>query len=194
MERMKFCSASFNARCSLNVRHKLSYVIFKISTLVTDETLICSFKGCGVGFRVYCDSTSSLKNIFLRVILSFQKNDSIDNTSKPCFKEWDTTGFLVLQIKIAIFAVFKHPWTGFNLFEIKIWALLTSEHSVPFFLRFWIFELSSDGKYFMVFSKGFVLVNKANYVFLDFEFKYLLLFVRVNAYWTKPDVSSFYPL
>jgi len=34
----------------------------------------------------------------------------------------------------------------------------------------------------MVFSKGFVLVNKANYVFLDFEFKYLLLFVRVNAY------------
>jgi len=64
MERMKFCSASFNARCSLNVRHKLSYVIFKISILVTDETLIFSFKGCGVGFRVYCDSTSSLKKYF----------------------------------------------------------------------------------------------------------------------------------
>jgi len=37
-------------------------------------------------------------------------------------------------------------------------------------------------KVLSVFSKGLISVNKANYVFLYFDFKYLLLFVRVNAY------------
>lgn len=167
MERMKFCSASFNARCSLNVRHKLSYVIFKISTLVTDETLICSFEGCGVGFRVYCDSTSSLKNIFLRVILSFQKmTQLIILLNLALLRNETPTAFQCFRFKLQYSQFPNIP--GQDLTSLKFRSELfkkTSEHSVPFFLTILNFELSSNGKYFSVFSKGLIFVNKANYVF-----------------------------
>jgi len=48
------------------------------------------------GYRVDCDSTSSLKIIFLQLILSFQQNtfDSIDNTSYNTLLEMrHLTGF-----------------------------------------------------------------------------------------------------